>query len=101
MQESKPYLRNELTLQELAKKLKIPRHYLSQIINDRLNQNFYTFINEYRVNEAKSLLLDPRFRHYSILAVALDSGFNSKATFNAVFKKQCGMTPSEFINQHK
>jgi AraC-like DNA-binding protein len=101
MQESKPYLRNELTLQELAEELNVPRHHLSQIINDRLNQNFYTFINEFRVNEAKSLLLDPRFQHYSILAIALESGFNSKATFNAVFKKHSGMTPTEFINKHK
>jgi AraC-like DNA-binding protein len=101
MKESKPYLRNELTLQELAEELNVPRHHLSQIINDRLNQNFYTFINEFRVNEAKSLLLDPRFHHDSILAIALESGFNSKATFNAVFKKQSGMTPTEFINKHK
>lgn len=101
MQDKKPYLQNELSIQELAEAVGIQKHHLSRIINERLNKNFYDFINDYRVEEAKRLLLNPAFRHYTTLAIALEAGFSSKATFNAVFKKQTGLTPTAFVSQAK
>lgn len=96
METEKPYMDGELTLQKLAFKLAIPAQHLSQTINERLKQTFTEFINTYRVEEAKRLLLDPAMKHYSVLAIAEEVGFNSKSSFNAVFKKQVNMTPSEF-----
>jgi AraC-like DNA-binding protein len=96
MNEEKLYLDAELTIAKLAERLSIPSPHLSQTINERLNQNFVDFINTYRVEEAKRKLVDPRKRHYSVLAIAEEAGFNSKSSFNSVFKKHARMTPSEF-----
>jgi AraC-like DNA-binding protein len=65
-----------------------------------LNKTFYDLVNGYRVEEAKRLLLDPKSKNNKILAIAFDSGFNSKTTFNTVFKKFTGFTPSDFKEQH-
>ncbi|HJQ31290.1 MAG TPA: AraC family transcriptional regulator [Pyrinomonadaceae bacterium] len=96
MKTEKPYLDGDLTLQKLAKALAISPHHLSQTINEHLNQNFFDFINAYRIEEAKRMLLDPAKKHYSILAVSEEVGFNSKSAFNTAFKKHVRMTPSEF-----
>jgi AraC-like DNA-binding protein len=96
MEKEKLYLDNELTLQKLAQQLSIHPHHLSQIINERLNQNFFDFINSYRVEEAKKRLIDPSEKHFSIIAIAVEVGFNSKSAFNSVFKKYVNMTPSEW-----
>jgi AraC-like DNA-binding protein len=99
MESAKPYRQNNLTIQELAQALQLPKHRLSQILNEQLGKNFYDFVNEYRVEEVKRLLRDPRFGHYSTLGIAEEAGFNSKATFNAVFKKITGKTPSEYAKR--
>lgn len=96
MEAEKLYTDCELSLQKVAEKLSVPPHHLSQIINERLNQSFSDFVNSYRVEEVKKNLLDPSKKHYSILAIAEDSGFNSKSSFNSVFKKHTNITPSEF-----
>jgi AraC-like DNA-binding protein len=96
MNEDKPYLNGELTLQKLAKVLAMSPHHLSQMINEQLHQNFFDFINLYRIEEAKRMLADPAKKHYSILAVSEEVGFNSKSAFNTAFKKHANMTPSEF-----
>jgi AraC-like DNA-binding protein len=96
MESEKLYTDCELSLQKVATRLSIAPHHLSQIINERLNQSFSDFINFYRVEEVKKNLLDPSKKHYSILALAEDSGFNSKSSFNSVFKKYTNSTPSEF-----
>ena len=96
MKDEKPFRDGELTVQKLADQLSIPSYYLSQTINGRMGQTFSDFINSYRVEEAKERLLDPSFEHLSILGIAIDVGFNSKSSFNAVFKKHTDMTPSEF-----
>lgn len=96
MDNEKPYLNENLTLKELADKLETSPNNLSQIINEKFNKNFYEFINEYRINEVKSLLADPKFSHYSMLGIAIECGFNSKSTFNSVFKQFTGKTPTEF-----
>lgn len=96
MESEKPYLNENLTLKELANKLETTPNNLSQIINEKFNKNFFEFINEYRINEVKSLLADPKYSHYSMLGIAIECGFNSKSTFNSVFKQFTGKTPSEF-----
>lgn len=99
MQTSRPYLAPELTLGELAAQLRTNTSWLSKVINTGCGQNFNDFINEYRVREAERRLRDPQFRHYTLLAVALEAGFNSKSTFNRVFRKLRGTTPSEVARQ--
>ncbi len=96
MEDEKPYLDCELTLQDLAEKLSISTHNLSEVINTKLNKNFYDFINSYRVEEVKLRLADEDSKNYSIIAIAFDSGFNSKSSFNTTFKKYNNMTPSQY-----
>ncbi|MGH7597754.1 MAG: helix-turn-helix domain-containing protein, partial [bacterium] len=92
----KLFTNSDLKLQDLAQKLDIPAHHLSQIINEKLGQNFFDFLNQYRVQEAKKHLADPEKQPYTILSIALEVGFNNKASFNTAFKKHTGMTPSYF-----
>jgi len=80
----------------MAQSLNLSTNHLSQIINEKLEMNFFDFINEYRVNEVKDRLSDPKYKHYTLLAIAFDSGFNSKSSFNSIFKQYTGLTPSEF-----
>lgn len=84
MQEERPYLDPQLTLPKLAENLNIPANYVSQIINDTFGHNFFDYINSYRVDEVKSKMTDPKFKNYSLLGVAYDSGFNSKSAFNRI-----------------
>jgi AraC-like DNA-binding protein len=98
MKAEKPFTDGDLTLQSLATSLSISPHHLSQVINERLGQTFSDFINSYRVEEAKQRLLDPAFRHLSLLGIAVEVGFSSKSSFNSVFKKHTNLTPSEFRN---
>ena len=95
MEINKPYLKSDLKISELADSLSVPYHQLSQLINDEFLVNFYDFINKYRVEDAKRLLIENN-RNFKILAIAYEVGFNSKATFNRVFKKFTDLTPSEF-----
>lgn len=92
----RPYLEPDLTLPKLAKNLKVPHHHLSQVINEVYGQNFFDFINKYRVEEVKNKIVDPKFNKYTLLGIAYESGFNSKSAFNRVFKKFTNKTPSEF-----
>lgn len=94
--EKRPYLDPELTLPMLADMTGVPRNYLSLAINEGVGQNFYDFINAYRVSEVKKQLEDPENHEINLLNLAFSSGFNSKATFNAVFKKNTGVTPTEY-----
>ncbi len=95
MATEQPWLEPELTLTELAQRLRTTPNVLSKVINSGCGQNFNDFVNTYRVHEARRKLADPRFAHYSLVGVALESGFNSKSTFNRVFKKLLGQAPSE------
>jgi len=96
MDKSKPYLEPDLTIYKLAADLDVPRHHLSQVINERAQKSFFDFINSYRVEEVKKQLADTAMANRNILGIALDCGFNSKATFNTAFKKFTGMTPSAY-----
>ncbi|KQT20970.1 hypothetical protein ASG22_16265 [Chryseobacterium sp. Leaf405] len=94
----KPYLDEELSLVKLSSLLNVSTNQLSRVINQNLNTNFYQFVNSYRVEEVKQKLKNTAFNHYSILGIAFESGFNSKSTFNKIFKEETGMTPSQFKN---
>ncbi len=96
MKTERPYLDPELTLPKLARELDMPAHQLSQVINEVHQHNFFDFINQYRVEEVKNKIQDDKFVNYSLLAIAFDSGFNSKSAFNRVFKKITSMTPSQY-----
>ena len=95
MADEQPWLEPELTLADLATRLRTNTSLLSHVINTGCGQNFNDFVNRYRVAEAERKLQDPRLAHYSLVGIALESGFNSKSTFNRVFKKLAGRTPSE------
>lgn len=97
IEEEKPYLNAELSLQDLADQLDVKRHTLSSAINQIHNKNFYEFINHYRVEEVKSMLTDPKNKHLKLISLAYDAGFNSKATFNRIFKQMTSMTPSQYV----
>lgn len=99
MSSEKPHLNPELTIQDLSKQLNITRHHLTEILNNELGKNFFNFINEYRVAEVKKRLLDNKFTHLTIVAIAFDSGFNSKSTFNSIFKQQTGKPPSKWRSE--
>ena len=96
METEKPYLTPALTLEKLAGQLRIQPRLLSNIINRHFDCNFFEFINSYRVEEAKRMLADNNHADKTMLDIMLDVGFNSKATFNTLFKKKVGMTPSEY-----
>ena len=100
MQSSRPFLGPELTLDELAAQLSVKPKMLSQTINELLNQNFFEFINHYRIEEAKRLLTNPKDKKITVLEVMYEVGFNSKSSFNTIFKKNTGLTPSEFKKNH-
>lgn len=96
MEKEQLYLNNELKLQDVANRLTVRAHYVSQVLNDNIGKSFFDFVNTYRVEEAKQRLQNPAFEHYTVLAIGLESGFNSKAAFNVAFKKHTNMTPSQF-----
>lgn len=91
MSAQKPYLKNGLRLVDLSKELEIPAHHLSQVINEKYDQNFYDFVNSYRVEEAKSLMSESD--KPTLLEIAFSSGFNNKTSFNNAFKKFSDSTP--------
>ena len=96
MKKERPYLNQSLTLKDLAKAMDTYPHYITQVLSTVFNQNFYDFVNEYRVEEAERQLTAPSKAKFTILSIAYDCGFNSKATFNRVFKEKKGVTPTEY-----
>ena len=101
MIDKKPYLDPDLRLHELANQMNISPDQLSQLLNQEIGKNFFSFINEYRVHEFKKRLADPSNRHLTLLGIGYSSGFNSKASFNRVFKQFTGQTPKDFVSQNK
>lgn len=101
MEDEKVYLDNELSLPQLAKMMNISTHDLSYLLNHGFNKNFFQFVNAYRVQEAKRLMLSDKYKHLNILGIAYSSGFNSKTTFNISFKKETDLSPTQFLQQHK
>lgn len=99
MNDSKPFLNPELTLSALSSELNVSPEYLSTILNGRLNRNFFDFVNHYRIEEFKIRVRDPKNKALTLISIAFDCGFNSKATFNRVFKQVTGVTPSSFTSE--
>jgi len=99
MNTEKPFLNPDLKLHDLAKLIGAPAHLLSEYINKKRDLNFFEFINHYRVNEFKQRVHDSEYKQYTLLAIALDVGFNSKASFNRIFKQHTRLTPSQFKKQ--
>ena len=95
MNDHKPYLNPNISPQDIADNIKINKHHLSEILNLNFGKNFNGFINLYRIEEAKKLLTD-NHNNITMLAIAYDSGFNSKSSFNRAFKEITGNTPSEY-----
>lgn len=101
IEKDKLYLDPELTLQELSTKSNVQSYMISQSLSMVLDKNFYELVNGYRIETAKQLLVNPEKRNLTILSIGFEAGFNSKTTFNSVFKKNTGQTPSEYLKRFK
>lgn len=99
MEKEKLYLDESFSLPKLADIMDVSQNHLSQLINERFKQNFYDFVNAYRVEEFKRLAQDPKKKHLTLLSLAFDAGFNSKSSFNKYFKKMTGQTPSAYVKK--
>lgn len=100
MTKQKLFLDSELTIDKLSATLKTSRHHLSQVLNEKLSKTYVDFVCELRLEEARARLSNRANNRFTIAAIALDSGFNSVSSFNEVFKKRYGTTPSKFRDQH-
>ncbi len=96
MESEKIYRDSAAGLSEISKRLSVNSRYLSQLVNQEFHCNLTDFINGYRISEAKKLLREEKYRHWSLLGIAMEVGFNSKNTFTRVFKRHTGQTPSSF-----
>jgi AraC-like DNA-binding protein len=99
IEQQKLYLNSEITIDELAEKISCSKHHLSQVLNFYLQKSFYEYINTYRIEEAKMLLTNAARADHKIASIAYDAGFNSLSTFNDLFKKFTGVTPSQYRKQ--
>ena len=97
MEDNRVYLNPELNLSDLAQQANMSRGQLSEIINSGFNKNFNDFVNMYRVNAFKSMIKENKHKQLSLLGIAQECGFNSKATFNRVFKKLTNHSPTEYL----
>lgn len=100
MQEHQPYLDAGLTIQTLADSFGASNRDVSVLINHHLNQHFFDFVNGFRINKAKQLLQDKSDEKQTIQRIMYDVGFNSKSSFYSAFKKQTGVTPSQYRKNH-
>jgi len=100
MSEAKPHLRSDLKLHDLAEMMGISRHHVTQLLNQEMGTTFHAYINSHRVDEACQRLSDPSYRDFSILAIAHEVGFNSKTSFNRIFKQHTRMTPTQYARKH-
>jgi AraC-like DNA-binding protein len=96
MEKERPWQDSDLTLADLAARLSTTPHRLSEVLNSQLGQTFYDFVNGYRVREVQRRIAAGEAQQVTMLSLALDAGFASKSTFNGVFKKHTGQTPSDF-----
>lgn len=100
LKSKKPYLNPDYSLQMMVDDLNISRQKLSYLINSGQKKNFYKLINEFRIQEVKERLADPGYKQYTILGIGLECGFNSKTSFNRIFKEETGFTPTEYKKHH-
>jgi AraC-like DNA-binding protein len=100
MQKEKLYLHETLSLRTLAIRLQMDPNLVSYVLNSILDKSFYDYVNEFRIEEVKRKIDDPAYSHLKMVEVGYECGFNSKATFNRVFKKLTGKSPSEYKKVH-
>lgn len=100
MDNHQPFLDPSLNLYQLAEKTKLPEKELSLLINHRMGQHFFDFINDFRIRKAESILKDPLQKNLTILEILYSVGFNSKSSFNTAFKRRTGLTPTEYRKKH-
>ncbi|WP_422081013.1 helix-turn-helix domain-containing protein [Ulvibacterium sp.] len=100
MRVEKIYLNEKLSLNEVAQNLEVNPKYLSMILNNSIGKSFYEYVNTFRIEEVKNLMVDPVNSNITIEAIANKAGFNSKSSFNTMFKKVTGMTPKEFMRSY-
>jgi AraC-like DNA-binding protein len=101
MEKEKLFLNPDLSLNALATALNVTPKKLSQLLNEKFQQNFFDYINSYRIREAQNIFeknTDPKL---TVLEVMYQSGFNSKSSFNTIFKSKTGITPSEYKRRHQ
>jgi len=98
MSEKEPFLDPSLTIQELSNQINIPVRDLSILINHHMNQHFFDFVNEYRIQKAMSILKNPLKKDLTVLEILYEVGFNSKSSFNTSFKKYTNLTPTAYRN---
>ena len=96
METDKPYINSELKIEDLAIQVAMPVHVLSAFLNEKLGVTFSDFINKYRLDEFKKRAESKEYEHLTLLGLAFDVGFNSKSSFNRIFKKHTGQTPSKY-----
>lgn len=100
MNENEAYTNEDLNLSELAKLINTSPRRLSYLINTFFNQTFMSFVNDFRIKRAMERLENPKDDAETIMEVMYEVGFNSKSSFNTLFKKQTGLTPSEYKRKH-
>lgn len=96
MQNKKPYLEESISSKTLSIELKTHPKILSQVINENFNKNFFDYINSYRIDDAKKLLADMKYKDYKIYEIMYQVGFNSRSSFNTSFKKNTGITAKQY-----
>lgn len=103
MEKKKAYNDPDLTLEKLASLSQIPRHHISEALNQHLGKTFYQFLNDFRMKAVLALLDKCKQQDIqpAILSLAFEAGFNAKSTFNQYFKKATGFTPSEYLKKEK
>ncbi len=101
MQRERPYLNNELRLDDLSHLMNLSRNHTSQIINEHFNLSFFDFINRYRITEAKNLLMNMDTNGLTVTQIAYDVGFNNRASFYKAFKKFANLSPSQYVTHMK
>lgn len=98
MVEKEPFLDPSLTIQELGNQINVPVRDLSILINHHMDQHFFDFVNEYRIQKAMNILKDPSKNQFTVLEILYEVGFNSKSSFNTYFKKYTNLTPTSYRN---
>lgn len=101
LENGKPYLQNDLSLPKLARQLNTNPHHLSQLLNDRLGQNFFDWLATHRITEARHLLSDSTTAHLKIDEIAERVGYNSPSAFHTAFKRLTNQTPAQFRSEHR
>ena len=100
MTKDKVFLNPDLNLELLSKYLEISEKRCSHILSKGVEMNFNQYVNNFRIAAFKERIKEGQNKTFTLTSIAYDCGFNSKSTFNRVFKSTCGVTPSEFVKMN-